>query len=198
MPSKPRPRSRSRSSTELALAGALALLVAACSDDARCGIGDTGDRALGIAVTVGSETVTFGGFTSSANNDCSVNGSGVISLTIQGQQQGASSAMSLCLPRPDLIEQQAALSGNHVPPTETDRVQLFDVSVTLANNCTGRLQTGATPAGTAGFIGYCGAGLDPAGYGLEVDGTVMLDVTCASGTTAMAAELHGLVEVDAQ
>src|SRR5262245_28309449 len=102
MPRSSTPVSRSRSSTE-ALANALALAaLAGCSDDdATCGPGNA--AADGITVTIGAETVRYGAFTSSVNNDCTIAGSGVISTTIQGMQVGAGSAMSFCLPRPDLL-----------------------------------------------------------------------------------------------
>jgi hypothetical protein len=66
--------SRSRSSIEPVVALAVAALAAAaCSDDATCGPGAIG--ATGLTLTIGAETVTYGGFTASANNDCTIAGS---------------------------------------------------------------------------------------------------------------------------
>jgi hypothetical protein len=197
-PSKHRPRSGTRSSTELLACAALAALAAACSDDdAACGPGNA--AADGITVTIGAETVHYGMFTSSVNNDCTLAGSGVISTTIQGRQSGATSALSLCLPRPDLLGGDAApLSANHVPPEAADRVQLFDVSVTLAGGCTAHLEVGAVPSGTASFGGYCAGGTDPAGYAITLAGSAPVSVTCPAGTTTMTATLAGTAAVVAQ
>ena len=50
--------------------------------DPRPGGGGPGAApAAGITLTVGGETVTYGGFTSSVNNDCTITGSGVISVS---------------------------------------------------------------------------------------------------------------------
>lgn len=188
--------SRFRSSIDAAALVALVAL-AGCSDDDSCGPGAA--AADGIAVTIGAETIRYGAFTSSVNNDCTLAASGVISTTIQGVQVGSSSAMALCLPRPDLLgATPAPLTGNHVPPLESDRVQVFDVSATLAGGCTARLVVGATPAGTAAFTGYCDGGADPAGYALVLDGTAPVTVTCPSGTSEMTATLAGTAAVVAE
>lgn len=192
-------RSRFRSSTERALGvAALALAAAACSDDATCGPGSA--PADGITVTIGAETVRYGSFTSSVNNDCTPAGNPVISTTIQGVQQGGTAAISLCMPRPDQLgAEPSPLTGNHVPPLAADLVQLFDVSVMLAGGCTARLEIGAIPSGTASFGGYCAGGTDPAGYALTLSGAAPVVVTCPAGpATTMTATLAGTAAIDAQ
>lgn len=191
------PRSRFPSNTEGALVLA-ALCLAACSDDATCGPGSA--PADGITVTIGAETVRYASFTSSVNNDCTLAGSGVISTTIQGVQTGGTAALALCMPRPDLLGADAsALSANHIPPEAADRVQLFDVSVMLAGNCTARLEVGAIPTGTASFGGYCADGTDPAGYALTLAGAAPVVVTCPAGPTTQAtATLAGTAAIVAQ
>lgn len=191
------PRSPFRSSTEVVVALCAAMSLAACSDDdGSCGPG--GAAADGITVTIGGETLRYGGFTSSVNNDCTLAGSGVISTTIQGTQQGGSAQLSLCLPRPDLLGGAAPLSANHVPPTADDRVQLFDVSATLSTGCTARLVVAATPTGTATFDGYCAGGTDPAGYALTLAGTAPVTVTCPAGPSETTATLAGTAAVVAE
>lgn len=192
------PPSRSRSSIEAsAVLGLLAAMAAACSDDAACGPGAAPGN--GVTVTIGAETVRYQGFTSSVNNDCTLAGSGVISTTIQGSQEGGAAALSLCLPRPDLLDAAPApLSANQVPPAASDRVQLFDVSVVLAGGCTARLVLGAVPTGTARFGGYCAGGTDPAGYALTLAGTTPVTVTCPAGTTTAIATLAGTTAVVAE
>src|SRR5688572_29815149 len=97
----PMPRSPFRSPTELLLVLSAAAALAGCSDDDSCGPGSA--PAAGITLTVGGETVTYDGFTASENNDCTVQGSGVISVSVHGSQAGGSQALTLCLPRPDLL-----------------------------------------------------------------------------------------------
>ena len=90
-----------------------ALAAAACSDDATCGPGAIG--ATGLTLTIGAETVTYGGFTASANNDCTIAGSGVISVSVHGAQVGGSAALTLCLPRPAPLGQVPFLMDHHDP-----------------------------------------------------------------------------------
>jgi hypothetical protein len=190
--------SRSRSSIEPVVALAVAALAAAaCSDDATCGPGAIG--ATGLTLTIGAETVTYGGFTASANNDCTIAGSGVISVSVHGAQVGGSAALTLCLPRPDLLGAEAApLAASRVPPLADDRVQVIDASAALAAGCTAAIDPTLAPAGTARFDGYCADGADPAGYALSLTGTVPVRVTCPGGTTAMTATLGGAVAVAPQ
>ena len=130
------PPSPSRSSTDARVAAAALLaLAAACSDDATCGPGAA--PAAGLVLTIGAETAAFGGFTASVNNDCTVPGSDVISVSVHGTQTGQTSALTLCLPRPDLLGRDpVALAPSRVPALATDRVQVIDASASLAAGCT--------------------------------------------------------------
>lgn len=194
------PPSRSPSSTDLLPALLLAvgaLAATGCSDDATCGPGAAG--AAGLTLTVGAETVTYGGFTASVNNDCTIAGSGVISVSVHGTQVGGTAALTLCLPRPDLLgADPVPLAPSRVPPQADDRVQVIDASATLAAGCTAAIDPTLAPAGTAGFTGYCADGADPAGYALALTGTVPVRVTCPAGTTAMTATLGGAAAVAPQ
>ena len=188
----PSPTDRWLAAAVLAAAAALA----GCSDDATCGPGAA--AADGLAVTIGGETVHVGGFTASANNDCSIAGSGVISVSIHGTQVGAAAPLTLCLPRPDLIgATPVPLVPGRVPPLADDRAQVIDASATLAGGCTAALDPAMAPTGTAQVAGYCGAGTDPAGFALTLTGTVPVQITCPSGTTAGTAQLAGTVAVTA-
>lgn len=192
------PPSPSRSSIERVAAASLAiaaLAAAGCSDDATCGPGAVG--ASGLTLTVGGETVTYGGFTASVNNDCTIAGSGVISVSVHGTQVAGASALTLCLPRPDLLGAEAApLAPSRVPPLAEDRVQVIDASATLAGGCTAAIDPTLAPSGTARFDGYCADGADPAGYALTLTGTVPVRVTCGGGgPTAMTATLGGAAAV---
>lgn len=177
------------------LTAALALVGAACSgDDDACGPGDA--PAAGITLTVGGETATFGGFTASVNNDCTIAGSDVISVSVHGTQVGGSAALTLCLPRPDLLgATPVALVPSRVPPLADDRAMVIDSSAVLAGGCTVQKDVATSPAGTAAFLGYCDGGADPAGYALELTGTVPLVRTCGSTMDSVTGTLAGRVAV---
>lgn len=194
-------RSRSRSSTESLAAAALALALAACADDGgtSCGFGAAPPN--GITATIDGEVIRYTSFTSSVNNDCTLFDSGVISITIQGVQEGVTPDppnMALCLPRPDLLgSSPSPLAPSRVPPDPSDRVQLFDVSAVTAAGCTVTQEVATTPTGTAAFDGYCEGGTSDVGYALTLDGSVPVVVTCtgmpARTTTAFLAGTAAIV-----
>lgn len=173
----------------------LLALAGGCSDDdSTCGPGDA--PAAGITLTVAGETVTYGAFTASANNDCTVADSGVISVSVHGSQSSGS-PFTLCLPRPDLLGATAVpLVPGRTPPLADDRVMVFDASGALSGGCTVQKDLAQAPSGTASFLGYCEGGADPAGYALEVSGTVPLIRTCGATTDNVVGTLAGTVAVD--
>jgi hypothetical protein len=194
------PRSPFRSNTELAivLLLAAAACVAGCSDDdGNCGPGSA--PAAGATLTVGGETVTYGGFSASVNNDCTISASGVISVTVHGSQTGGSSALTLCLPRPDLLSAEAVpLVPSRVPPMDGDRAQLIDSTAMLMGGCTVQKDTTMQPSGTAKFLGYCDGGENAAGYAIELSGTVPLVRTCGATVDNVTGTLGGTVAVTVQ
>jgi len=177
-------------------AAAVALVAAAaagCSGDS-CGPGDA--PAAGVTLTVAGETVSYGGFTASENNDCTISGAGVISVSVHGSQTGSGSALTLCLPRPDLLgADPVALVPGRVPPQPDDRVQIIDLSASLSGGCTLARDPAAAPSGTAGFAGYCDGGRDPAGYALSLSGQVPLVRTCGTTVDNLTGTLAGRVAV---
>jgi hypothetical protein len=174
------------------------LALAGCpGDDESCGPGDA--PAAGLTLTVEGETVAYGAFTASVNNDCTIDGAGVISVSVHGTQTGGASPFTLCLSRPDLLgPEPVALVPSRVPPMAGDRAMLIDASAALAGGCTVVKDPSASPAGTAAFHGYCGGGSDPAGYGLEVTGTVPLVRTCGADVDNVTGTLAGTVAVALQ
>ena len=125
-------RSPFRSSTSLLLLVALSGCPGDDDDpDNTCGPG--GAPADGLTLTVEGETVNFGAFTASVNNDCTIGSSGVISVSVHGTQRGGASPFTLCLPRPDLLGvEPVALVPSRVPPMDGDRAMLIDASAALA------------------------------------------------------------------
>ena len=190
-------RSPFRSPTELLIALSAAAALAGCSDDDSCGPGSA--PAAGVTLTVGGETVTYGGFTASENNDCTVQGSGVISVSVHGSQTGGSQALTLCLPRPDLLGAEAvALVPSRPTPLADDRAMVIDSSASLAGGCTVMKDVTMMPSGTARFIGYCDGGTNAAGSALELTGTVPLVRTCGATMDNVTGTLAGTVAVTIQ
>jgi hypothetical protein len=175
----------------------LAALAGGCSDDGDDACGP-GDGLPGISLTVGGETVTYAGFSASENNDCTLQASGVISVSVHGTQTGGASPFTLCLPRPDLLgADPVALVPSRVPPMDGDRAMVIDSSAALAAGCTVEKDVSMAPTGNARFLGYCDGGKNTAGYALEVTGTVPLLRTCAGGPAEhVMGTLAGSVAVD--
>lgn len=175
------------------VAAALALVAAGCSDDAACGPGAAGAT---LTMTIGGETVTYGGFTSSVNNDCTIAAAGVISVSVHGTQVGGTGSLTLCLPRPDLLgADPVPFAPTRLPPAADDRVQLIDASATLAAGCSVVREPTSVPSGTTTFTGYCAGGTDPGGYALTLAGAAGLRRTCGATTDNVAGTLAGTVAV---
>lgn len=157
--------------------GLCALAAAGCGEERVCGPGDA--PAAGISAAIPGEEITYGGFTSSPNNDCPPPGGGPTSLTIEGTQAGLGPeerfSITLCLPRPD------QLGDDPVPLDDADLVQLEDVNARLADDCRLRLDYSDPPEGTILFSGYCEDGLHGSGYALTLDGEVTGTRICPDG-----------------
>jgi hypothetical protein len=200
------PRCPSRSSTERGLAAAALALAAAasagCGDDDACepGSGDAPDAP--ITVAGGGDTRTFGGFVAAANNDCRTASppDGVVSVTVfGGQLEPGSAFFTLCLPRPDLIGPGATfdLEDDVQPVPDDARVQVIDVQGAFDDGCTWSLAGALT--GSITFEGFCGDGLDPAGFAITLDGGATVDRTCPTGpATQVDVTLTGRVAVAPQ
>jgi hypothetical protein len=156
----------------------------------------------GVSATIEAETIEYGNFTSSANNDCSVEGSPT-SLTIDGEQTvpaQPSFALTLCLPRPDRIGgDPVALVASQIPPGAGDLVQVINVNAELAGDCILQLDGSGSFDATATFAGYCGDGLDPAGFSLALAGTLPGTRICPGPVTEpVTIELSGGAPVSAR
>ena len=212
--------SASRSSTDRARLHAAALLAAvlgmsaACGDDdgggadaapdaaadgggEACGPGDA--PADGITVDVGGDPeagAVFGQLRSSANNDCPPPESGVpTSITIQGGQTDPAAPatfLTLCLPRPDLID------SDPIPLDDETRVQLVDLLAAPADGCSLDIDRERATAGEVTFSGFCDDGVNEAGYSLGFAATVPLLRTCGEDPPeSVDAALGGEVAVTA-
>jgi hypothetical protein len=166
-------------------------LVAGCpSDGESCG--PEGAPAT-ISASNGSDiTLTYTGLSSLSGNDCPdpAAPNGVISLSIEGTQAGGTGRLTFCIPRPDLLADGRTLgtTGN------MGQIRVVDFSG-MANSCTFTLESTMPPTGTATGTGVCKNGTDPAGFALELNGTVNLKRTCGTTIDTVAVTLAGKVTV---
>ena len=194
MPSPPRSRSRSRSATSglaALLVGAAALAAAGCGDDDACGPGD--EDAPGLRV----EDIVFGEMTASPNNDCPPSaGEHPTAITIQGSQVEPAAPgqfLVLCLPRPDLIDEEP------VSFTDTERIELVDLFGRDGEGCDLRFDRSAEPgSGSVTFTGFCDNGTAGTGFAVSMTGVLPFTRTCdGSDPTAITAQLGGRAAVTA-
>ncbi|HUS65729.1 MAG TPA: hypothetical protein VMZ28_14360 [Kofleriaceae bacterium] len=167
-----------------ALLATVLLLAAGCGGDDDGG--DCGPGEAGADLEVGD--VTFSDFTASPNNDCTpVQGQEPTSITIQGEQSDPDGTgfLVLCLPRPDEIESETAISL-----ADDELIVVIDLFGQDQAGCSVRVDDPAT--GTATFSGYCDDGADDDGFALALTGTVTVTRTCGDADpTTEALDLDG-------
>jgi hypothetical protein len=183
--------SRSPWRTSAAAAG-LALSAAAhagCGDD--CGPG--GAPSTGLVLAGDTATLTYGTLSGLIGNDCPdpAAPAGVISLSIEGFQDGGTGRITFCVPRPDLLMQGARTLGT---ATSTSDVRIIDANG-MAAGCTFAIDSAQQPSGSAEASGVCDNGDSPDGFALSLDGTVTLKRTCGPTMDSIAATLRGRVAV---
>lgn len=173
----------------------LTLALFACGDDgapAECGPGDATDE--GLEVARGADVFTFGGATSSPNNDCPAQGAPT-SLTIQIAQIDTPApanpgSLILCVPRPDDL-------GAPIQLSDSDHIQVIDVFVG-DGDCRISLDRAGDLGGTVTFGGVCENGVDIAGYSMSFDATVPATRSCAgSADESVELQLSGDLAVSA-
>jgi hypothetical protein len=173
-----------------ACAGAAA--ATACNGGGECGPGDA--PADGVTVTTPEGVAdSYGGFTSSPNNDCTPMGASVTSISITGREVGGSSFFTVCIPRPDQVGDAPLALGHE----DQDEARLVDLRGDLASGCSLSIDRSRPIAATIAFRGWCGDGLDAAGYAIELAGEAPVVVTCMDGENAVTATLGGSAAVEA-
>jgi hypothetical protein len=164
-----------------------------CGDDDSCGPGD--EDAPGI--TVEAAAVTFGNFAASANNDCPPSaGEHPTSITIQGEQTSPEvpgQFLVLCLPRPDLIDDQP------VSFSDGERLELVDLFGQDGSGCGIRFDDTAEPGSAAvTFSGFCDNGTSESGFAITLSGNLPITRSCdGDPPTADTSALSGRAEVAA-
>lgn len=165
-----------------------ALAAAGCGDDDACGPGD--EEAPGLRL----DDVTFGEMIASPNNDCPPSaGEHPTAITIQGSQiePEATGFLVLCLPRPDLIDDQP------VSFNDAERLELVDFFGRDGQGCELRFDDTAEPgSGSVTFSGFCGNGTDSAGFAVALTGVLPFTRRCdGEEPTAITGELGGRAAV---
>jgi hypothetical protein len=155
--------------------------LAGCGGDDDCGPGETADD---TRLELDGETLGYGGFLASANNDC--NPETLTSLTIVGVQDGGEREIVFCLPSPDLVE-----SGTPIALDDEAMILFVDLFGEDEGGCTLALDRSTPPTGSVTFTGLCGDGVDPAGFAIELDATVELVRTCDDAGAAATGTLVG-------
>lgn len=188
MPSSSTLPSRCLSSISL-----LALLAGCPGDGESCG--PDGAPAEGITATAANVALTYGELSSLSGNDCPAPDapSGVISLSIEGRQVGGTGLLTLCIPRPDLLDEGRALGTTQ----NMGELRIIDFSG-AANGCTFTHDSSMPPSGTGTATGICKNGTDKAGFALELTGTVNLRRTCGATIDTVAVTLAGKVAVSSR
>jgi hypothetical protein len=135
--------------------------------------------------------LTYGNLSSLSGNDCPAPDapSGVVSLSIEGTQVGGTGRLTICIPRPDLLEAGRALSTIGMGDA-----RIVDFSG-MASGCTFAHDSSMPPSGTATGKGVCKNGTDAAGFALTLNGTVNLNRTCGATVDKVAVTLGGTVAV---
>jgi hypothetical protein len=114
----------------------------------------------------------------------------VISLSIESAQIGGSGLFTMCIPRPDLLE-----AGRTFGTTATMGQLRFIDFAGMADSCTFALDSTTPPAGMGKGTGVCKNGTDPAGFALDLSGTVNLRRTCGATVDAVTLTIAGKVPV---
>jgi len=165
--------------------------LAGCGDDDSCGPG--GDEAAGVTLAA----VTFDNFAASANNDCPPSaGQHPTSVTVQGEQispEVPGQFLVLCLPRPDLIDDQP------VSFTDSERLEVIDVFGQDGDGCDIHFDDTAEPGSAAAtFSGFCDNGTNESGFAMSLSGNLPISRTCgADPPEAQLAPLGGRAKVTA-
>ena len=176
--------SRFLSSTSLALS---LVSLAACGDDT-CGP-PAGLSSAGLFASNADVTLNYGSLTSGANNDCPSPDApaGVISLTLQGSQVDGPGLLTLCIPRPDQLQEGTLALGGGT-------VQIIDLTGE-ADGCSYTIERLRPITGDVSVQGMCDNGASTAGYGLTIDGALSLARSCPTMSDTIAVTFAGSVAV---
>lgn len=156
-----------------------------CSDDT-CGPGNAQDA--GLLASSADVVLNYTNLTSGPNNDCPEPGSpdDLTSLTIAGSQLEGPGLITLCIPRPDKLQQGPLQLANDL--------RIIDLNGTV-DGCTYTIERLRPITGEFSAEGLCDNGKNLAGYALTVDGALSLQRTCPTMSDTIAVSFSGTVSV---
>jgi hypothetical protein len=175
---------------------ALAALAAACSDGSKtCGAAQPA-TAEATLVTAGAEAFRYADFHAAMAGDCPVELRG--SVTITGRQVGSDFPLTFCVRREKDVK-----TGEPISLADAGFIEVVDVSALDPAGCSYEKDSGATPAGTITFDGFCTTG--GTAFNLTLAGSIAGVRTCPasdagpSSSTPVTLALAGsvLVTMDA-
>jgi len=169
------------------ISGLVALsLSGGCGDDS-CGPGGAQDA--GLLASSADVVLNYGDITSGPNHDCpDPDAPDVEPLTLQGTQIDGPGLLTLCIPRPDLLQKGELQLGTSV--------FIIDLNGEV-DACTYALERLRPVTGAVSATGLCDNGTNPAGYALTVDGALSLKRTCATAMDTIAVTFTGTVAIAA-
>ena len=172
----------------LITSSAVSALSAGCGDDS-CGPGDAPQS--GLFLSSADVTINFANLTAGLNNDCPDPAApeGIVSMTLQGTQVEGTGRVTLCVSRPDKLQDGPIQLGG-------TSVQIVDLKGD-ANGCMYDYESMRPVTGTVSSSGLCDAGSSNAGVALTVDGAVSLNRVCPTATDIIAVAFQGTVAVAA-
>mgnify|MGYP001765286597 CR=1 FL=1 len=175
-----------------AIRTAAALVLALCNTNCSGPSCGPDDEPTSVGFTIDAARIDYQTFTAGANNDCPAPDApaGVVSLSIHAQQTGSGRPLTLCIPRPDLLE------SNRVLDVAT-MVDVVDVSAIDAA-CVYTLAPGTTSGGSIQVEGMCDDGTHPDGFRLTMDLAVQVRRDCAGTITTESAMVTGSASVAAE
>jgi hypothetical protein len=152
----------------------------------------------GLLASSTDVTLTFGQMTSRAGSDCPdpAAPSGVIAVTVEGHQTDGTGFITLCIPRPDLLEMGNQSIGLSMPGSVVG-IGIVDLQGS-SNSCTYAIDKSRVPTGIGAGIGVCNNGTDKAGFALDLDGAISLRRTCGATVDTIAVKLTGKFAVPAE
>ena len=110
---------------------------------------------------------------------------GVVSLSIRGRHENGGE-FAFCIPRPDRLEETGRVGGGELELLSTDA---------STQGCTFELSPGAGGFGGAEVGGFCGGGLDPAGFRFTSSIQTSVRRDCVGTVTTLTMVFIGTVEV---
>lgn len=166
----------------------LFVLTAGCGDD-ECGP-PSGTQDAGLLASSADVILNYGNITSGPNNDCGELDpqTGIVSLTLEGTQVDGPGRLTLCIRRPDKLQEGPVPLGTGALIIDLDG---------MVGDCTYAFEAARPVTGEVTAEGLCDYGQNAAGYALTVDGALSLTRMCPTMNDTIAVTFAGTVAITA-